>query len=505
MTSLNQSLAQELDQILTELKESDLSELPADRVLELRKKLNPYGRTIEGSDRFLNFSITQISHEYWKKLIVTAFIGFMNRMVDEWKVPENVPVVSVYDYLNDPTKVDTPEIVLQKGTKGTLYDYEFNREWMKKRVIVKSFLEEMFQFSPDEHVRSAHVPNRADKTRKPINTAAGHLATEHLKRTNPQFRAKEELYAEVQPKQAPQKTKTVTKTLIGRDGKQRTITKEVPDFDSDHKPTPAEPLPADLKDPSVGQTVREMIPPHDLFGRFKTYLQSNLEELRDSVNDLYCEKPEFELAINPYSWHDTQEEAETFKKKHRNEVIAEVFTAHSGKWNFFDSFKDQRENVNFYNDNTIVLEEMIKQLERDERLGQDLMKKRVEKVKQKNVIEAGPDAESFKKWRQQNSEIQKLGAQHIGDMADEDCPDDAVQVDVWRVAESGLKITKDKFYSLAEAPEFVRSAQDEAIASGKMKAPPGYVPPSARDDKRTTDTTFASAPNANSRSDNVAN
>jgi hypothetical protein len=183
---------------------------------------------------------------------------------------------------------------------------------------------------------------------------------------------------------------------------------------------------------------------------------------------LYCEKPELELAINPYAWHDTAEEAELFKKKHRNEVIAEIFTAHSGKWNFFDSFKEQRENVNFYNDNTIILEEMIKQQEKDERLGQDLMKKRIDKMKKKNIIEAGPDAESFKQWRAQNSELSKLGASHIGDMASDECPPDGIEVPVWRVAKGGLELTRDKFYTQAEAPMFVKEAQDRALASGDM-------------------------------------
>ena len=107
---------------------------------------------------------------------------------------------------------------------------------------------------------------------------------------------------------------------------------------------------------------------------------------------------------------------------------------------------------------------MVKQIEKDERLGKDLMEKRVQKEKRKNIIESGPDAENFRKWREENSDIQKLGAKHIGGMADEDAPEDSVQVDVWRVAKGGLEITKDKFFSQAEAPTFVKEAQDKAVA-----------------------------------------
>lgn len=485
MSAEKKTFTTELNNLLDELKDSDLSDLPSDEILNLRKKINPYGRTIEGSDKYLNFSITQIHHEYWKKFIITSFVGFLNRMNDEWKVPEGVPVTPVYDYLNDNTLLDTPKMVLEKKDKSAIYDYEFNKEWMKKRVIVKEFLEEFLQFNPDEHVRSAHRPNRADKERKPIDTNAGKLAVEHLKKTDKVFRDNEALYEDIKKvsdtdskkvsdtddynKPKLIKTKMVKK-VIKKNGVSKTVVVEVQvdDNGNEIKPINVKDKLVNGKDPMVSKSVREMIPPHDVFGKFKMYYQSNYEELRDAVKDLYCEKPELELAINPYSWHDTPEDAEIFKKKHRNEVIAEIFTAHSGKWNFFDSFKEQRENVNFYNDNTVILEEMIKQQEKDERLGQDLMKKRIDKMKKKNIIESGPDAESFKKWRSQNNELAKLGASHIGDQASDECPPDGIEVPVWRVAKGGLEITREKFYSQAEAPTFVKEANDRAMATGDM-------------------------------------
>ena len=458
MSSKNAELASQLESILSELKDKDLSELPQDEILQLRKKINPYGRTIRGSDRYMNFSITQISHEYWKKLITTAMIGFLNRMCDEWKVPDGVPVVSVYDYLDDNSQLDTPKLILEKNVVKSIKEYEFNREWMKKRIIVKEFLEEYFQFNPDEHVRSAYRPNRGDKTRKPINTPAADLAVHHLNKTDKQFSAKEALYNDVNKtsdKVADKQESKVKVKIVN--GKKVLVRTSAPDKIKD-------------VDPTVAESTREIIPPHDMFGRFKLYLTSNYEQLRDAVQDLYCEKPELELAINPYSWHETIDEAESFKKQHKNEVIAEVFTVHSGKWNFFDTFKEQRESANFYNDNTIVLEEIVKQLERDEKLGQDMMKKTVAKKKKTNDLLEGPDAESFSRWRKQNSEITKLGASHLGGQVSDDCPDDAVQVDVWKIAQGGLQVAKEHFFTQAEAPDFL----DEQV--DKMTGKPIDVP-----------------------------
>ena len=44
-----------------------------------------------------------------------------------------------------------------------------------------------------------------------------------------------------------------------------------------------------------------------------------------------------------------------------------------------------------------------------------------------------------------------MGAEYIGDKADDDIPENAVQVDVWKIAKGGIEITKDKFYSSADA------------------------------------------------------
>jgi len=447
---MSSNFAEQLEKVL-KLNDKDLSNVDANQILELRKSLNPYGRIIQGSNNYLNFSITQVSQEWHKKFMTTSFIGFLFRMCNEWKVPNGVPVVSVYDYLDDKSKLDTPNNILEKGDKNAIYEYEFNRKFMEKRMVVMEFLEEMFQYNPDEHVRSAYIPNEKDNTRKPIDTMAARIARKNLYNKDPEYKLKN-------PSDKP-KTKKIKRVMKNsKTGAIKTEIVEVPVPDDPSKKMESiypEPLDEESpKDPNVLDVVYNIIPPHDLFGHFKRYYTENFEELREATTNLYCEKPDLELAINPYSWHSSLEEAEAFKKQHAEEVIAEVFTAHSGKWNFFDTWKEQRESVNFYNKNTIILEEIVNQIKRDEMLGQDLMKKRVEKEKKKNVLETGPDAESFKKWRSENKDLEKLGAKYIGDMA-EDVPDNAIEVPIWRVAKGGLEVTRDKIYSLAEAPTFV--------------------------------------------------
>ena len=464
----NMSNAERIALYATMLSDKELAELPTEKILEIKKQLNPYGRTIAGSNKYLNFSITQITHEYWKKFITTSMIGFLNRMCDEWKVPNGVPVISVYKYLEDPTTLDTPTHTIEKNNESLMYDYEFNRRWMEKRIVVKEFLEEMFQFNPDEHVRSGYRPNYKDTTRTPLETMAARIAVNHLIKKDKQLLADKTEHDVARGV----KTKKIKRTIKSKNGEVRTIVREVPIVDTVAMPTETTPTPLNPEkpvDPNVTTTVTNMIPPHDIFHRFKMYYQENYEELRDAVKHLYCEKPEFELAINAYAMHDTPEEAELFKKQHADEVISEIFTADTGKWCFFDCFKKQRESVTFYNKNTIILEEMTKQAERDERLGQDMMSKRVEKSKKMNEVESGPDAANLKQWVSENSNLAKMGAMYLGDKADDDIPEDAVQVDVWKIAKGGVQLVKEKFYTQAEAPTFVNDSKDGPASSSKAE------------------------------------
>ena len=197
-----------------------------------------------------------------------------------------------------------------------------------------------------------------------------------------------------------------------------------------------------------------MIPPRDVFHRFKRYRDANYEQIRAAVRDLYCERPDIEYAICPHNWHASKEDAETYKQKHRNEVIADIYTVTSGMWSMLGPFAENRKNTKYYNDNTIVLEEIMNQTEEDHKLGKDLMEKRVEKNKKKNIAEAGADDPAFAKWKAQNTSVAKMGAINPNDrsMAPLEAGDD-IAVDVFRI--SGQTTKKSTFFTQSEPPTFM--------------------------------------------------
>ena len=421
-------IADQLSKLLDELDDESLAKMPDADVLELRKQLNPYGRTIEGSDKILTYSYTDLRHEYLKKILLTGMVGFLNRMCDEWKVPDGIPVIPVYDYVKDPSKLDEFEKTL-KDPEFMRKDLDLNKTYMAKRVAIKEFLEDMFQYNPDFHVRSSYKPNLDDPERKIIDTPAGQLAIYQLKKADPEFNERWHIYE--------------------RDQKNQQDVKE-----------PREPSETDETQKIVSDVKKqcsEMILPADIFHRFQYYYDSHYEELKEIVGDLYCDKPDLESAINPYAWHDTEDDADKFIDKHQNEVITSLYKARSGAWNIFAPYKQVRESMRYFNKKTMVLEEIAKQIERDAKLGADLMKKRIKVKKQKNINEDGPDDPAFLKWKEGNTTLQDMGAElnKQDNECPNNCPDNAITVPVFRMSQGGQVFKKTHFFSEAAAPTVV--------------------------------------------------
>ena len=86
------------------------------------------------------------------------------------------------------------------------------------------------------------------------------------------------------------------------------------------------------------------------------------------------------------------------------------------------------------------------------------MKKKITTKKQENIEKAGPDDPSFVAWSKENSSLHDMGCENINQAsyADDECPDDAIQVDVFKVSQVRNEFTKGKFYTEAEAPTFMK-------------------------------------------------
>lgn len=469
------------------MSDEDLAKLDPELLADIRRKTNPYGKATVpvDSDKFLTFSITNLSEKYMMKFLTTAIQGYLERSVDTYKLLPGLPNVSVYEYLQNPSLLDTPKVAIERKDKSVMHDFEFNRKMMQKRVIIKAFLEEMFQFHPDEHVRSAYKPNYGDPERKLLENRTAKFAVDHLRATDKEFAAMHQEHlvrtGQVAPMKTVKRLRKTKRTTKGKDGKitEEIIEKEysvqVPDLEAQKllqevsnaervEKIDAEIMASmasndteskDTKDAAAAAVTREtttMIPPAELFHGLSGYVRDNYDALRDVVRDLYSEKPDLEFCIMPWAAHKTAEEAEKYRKQYADQTVATMHTAQMGNWTILADYKENVERSEFYNKETAIFEQMQRQNEADEKMGQDLMRKRVKKEKKKNVLESGPDSEGFTKWRSENRELKKLGAKNIGDMASDDTVGNVIESEIWKANATGLEMIREKIHLLSEAP-----------------------------------------------------
>jgi hypothetical protein len=533
-----------MSKVYEELEDNSLETLDSKCVSDAYNKLYSHGQIIKGADNYLTFSYTNLTGKYQQKLIMTAMIGYIFRANDEWEVDDDVKVFPVYDYVkgleNGTNIID--EYYKTFGEISPRLEKAINetKKKMKERIVIRRFLEHLFQFDPDKHVRSAYRPQPRDKEREIIETPAAKLAVACLKFKDAEFRQnmlenernlnmmnmsagikEKKPYnvdffndlvdpeCEVVPKVTrefeksdEQLYKTASKLVekyenidqlnveylnsavnIMDDAFDRINRKFRLDYDvlQDIKREIAvsyegrlgilqtenrkgvtvlrdimSTLHRDygLIDNKVHVNTYNMIPPEDTFHRIRYYMEANYDSIIEAVKNLYCDCPALDMAILPHNWHANEDAAQEYIKTHKNQAVAEIVPACSGQWNFFAPYSKVRDTTKFLNDKTIVLEEILAQNKRDQKLGADLMEKTMKVKKRKNIEEEGKEADEFVEWRNNNNVLQSMGAKQIDPYAD-DCPPDAVEIDVYTLNAKSGKMKHDKLYTKAEAPEFM--------------------------------------------------
>lgn len=176
---------------------------------------------------------------------------------------------------------------------------------------------------------------------------------------------------------------------------------------------------------------RSLLPPDDTFFRWQRYTDNNYEQLRQATDDIYCEKADLELNIVPMEVIDeadpevAREKAMAFCRKYRNEFEAEVRVAQFRVNNLLGSWQQNRERIEFYNENTEVIKRIIDQHKKDSKMGPQLMKDRVERKRDKKIKVAGENDKAFKDFRKNApSKLDGLGVKRASEILEKDIPVD---------------------------------------------------------------------------------
>lgn len=483
-----------------------VANMSMEQIADVQKKINLFGVVIPAEIQHANVSIVNHRDIYLRRIYVTALIGYLFRCAAEYKQAEHTNVVfpdELYKSLG-----------VKRPADSSAHDAAY------RTVIteaIEGFLRHNFEFNPDKHVRSAFKDNLADPeragkfpgfaaemksadTRQSIRDAAAQLkaalpadkhhlvdamssdATAALAKVHTCAAAAADHLAVVQ------RNLTDVDQLAVVDEARRNLTEA------------AHVTRADSMVGTAGAV--EWVPPVDVFHHFDRYLDNHYELFREATQILYAEKPDIEFAVQFYDKsYQTMDEAIAARDKIADRVSTNVITISNEGWYMLGPFKKNRERIDFYNKNTEILKRMAEQAEQDSRLGADLMKNRVRRHKERNIVEAGPDDPGLEKYKSALGTIEALGAKAVltneekNKMAEAvrakemaEVPDDAIQVDVFKPVEGAdgkTVLTREKFYTKSEAPTHMhgqdgvrpatlqsRTGETKSIADLQKQMPP---------------------------------
>ncbi|HVE13816.1 MAG TPA: hypothetical protein VNI01_10515, partial [Elusimicrobiota bacterium] len=161
------------------------------------------------------------------------------------------------------------------------------------------------------------------------------------------------------------------------------------------------------------------VPPQDTFHRWQFYTDCNYEQLRRVTQALYPERPDIDFAIAPWQAYEGPAAGAdawfaAFCRRWEDKTPSSIFSVEVGRgWTLLGSFAKNRDRTEFYNRNTEVLERIIRRHEEDQKLGAQLMKKRIQVKKAENIRRDGPDAKGLGAYRQNQGGLEVHGAQKL--------------------------------------------------------------------------------------------
>ena len=431
--------------------------------------------------------------------------------------PISVPVIDVVDYLKDPTLADPA--VPTDGTKvaqDTLDAYDQNKKMMAKRIVVAEFIEYFFGFDPERHARPGYKPNFQDPERRPIMTPSGELSVllekkrieKNKKSTKLEKEQANQLYEKYKEEQAKIKTnefsekqcvRKVIRTIKSKDGKpmkvERTIKcteleAKILDYKADNPEdsnnlhlleTDRKVIPMGspdwndyfdrknkARDVALNDVVRDLIPPADMFYRFNVYLDKHYEQLQDAVRDLYHEKPDFDASVFPYKFVketknskgekvSIEDQVKRFRHEHARDIFFGINEVQFGAWSMIAPYKQNRDRIEYYGQNMAIFEEMFKMKASEKALAKDMMEKSVSRRRKTVQAQHGKNSPDFEKnyGSMGGQSLDTLGVDKLKQEEDDECPDDAITVGVFRFSQGGKKLDVDKLYTKCEAPDFM--------------------------------------------------
>ena len=200
-----------------------------------------------------------------------------------------------------------------------------------------------------------------------------------------------------------------------------------------------------MNDITLHDTIRDMLPPQDIFHRFTYYFESNYEELQSAVNDIYHEKPEVDYAIHPLKMVADLDEARKFKRKH-DHINWDIYSFTKGEWSLVGPYKQNRDKLDCLGSGMPLFDDMFGQnAERNKEIGSQLMKKKKMKKRLKQEKKKGKIHESVKAHANVVTDVSKYVSEVEEPVISDTEEDETVKARVIRLSKGGLKVDIAEF------------------------------------------------------------
>lgn len=399
---------------------ADVDTLTKEQAELIRKRINPYAAVkTSNKESFINISIHNWRDHYIRKLHITAFVGYLYRAVSE-------------------------------STEFTT----------KKKALLRKFLGGLFEFNPEAHIRSAASKPGEKPEFKIGGDAPPRASTESVK-----FVAvSESAAAAYQALNLSIETIRRTIAIVEDEDTKGILGKQLGILEQQRDKYAAESYDY-LK--QSHEDMAAITPPAELFYNYGRYFDSNFEQIRAITEAYYHEKPDIEFSIIYHDHFATQKEAEKHIRKYGGDLTHDMISVKNGGILLLGPFRENRERIGFYTENTNVLKAMMDQQSSDAALGKDLLKKRIATEKRKNIAESGLDAEGLSAYKNAVSVVGQLSNKEsltkqereeldkaIYTKKQAEVPDGAIAVNAFFTAEEdGERVMKKtEFYTREEEP-----------------------------------------------------
>lgn len=457
--------------------------LSKDDMDKVHRHLHPLGSVITGKKKFANMSIINWRAEYYKKLIVTGFAGYLYTVAGEY-VPEKDIAAANRDLEATITFIKTE--LADDPAKQDKFIAKARKEHAERvklmtttsRGIITRFLDRHLEYNPDLHVRKAAQDNKVD----------GKNRAEEIERICKNASAAEAINKKLSAQPEKMFTYMRDNMLATRTYMNETLDALKPIINTLSHIKSLDQSIADahgimlkkytqikIRADDLAKVIKPIAevnslamwkrnPPVDVFHQFNRYFVNHFEQCSEVVASLYNERPDIEFAVIFYDCHDSEEEARQYRVAHESDFRADVFGVENVGVTLLGPYRENRDKLDYYNKNTEILRLMQSQVEADHHLGKDIMEKQVKKKKAENIRENGPDAIGLQEYARATNVVQDLGVKKIlspeeqlemhkaqSVIADAECPDEGIQVDVFYPTQDG-ELKKRVFYTQSESP-----------------------------------------------------